>query len=135
MITLGKKSLAHLSTCDARLQDFIHRLAAEAPPHLDFSVLCGHRGEEEQEDAYRRGLSKVRWPNGKHNRVPSLAVDIAPYPIDWNDVFRFARLMGFAECVAWQMGLGDKIRFGHDFNRSGRTDDKFVDWPHVELIG
>lgn len=134
MIKLGKLSLEQLETCDFRLQDLIHRVASEAPSHLDFSVLCGYRNQADQTMAYLRGNSKAQWPNSKHNRSPSLAVDLAPYPIDWNDTYRFARLMGFVECIAWQMKLGERIRFGHDFNGNGRHDDKFVDWPHLEIV-
>ena len=133
-IKLGKLSQSRLETCDARLQDLIWKVATEAPPHLDFQVICGHRDEAAQRAAFKTGASKVLWPNSKHNGSPSMAVDIAPYPIDWTDRFRFARLQGFIECIAWQMGLGERIRFGHDFNRSGKTDDAFVDWPHIELI-
>jgi peptidoglycan L-alanyl-D-glutamate endopeptidase CwlK len=132
-IILGPTSQRHLETCDPRLQDLIWRAAAEAPKHLDFSVLCGHRGKAEQEEAYRTGRSTTQWPHSKHNRTPAIAVDIAPYPIDWNDAWRFARLMGFVENVALRMQLA--IRFGHDWDGDGRiAEERFRDWPHLELI-
>jgi peptidoglycan L-alanyl-D-glutamate endopeptidase CwlK len=118
-----------LLSCDERLQ----RLMREAIKHVDFTVICGHRGRDEQEDAFRLGRSKVRWPNSKHNRYPSVAVDVAPYPIDWQDTARFARLAGYIERIAQEMDI--RIRWGGDWDMDGRTaDERLVDMPHIELI-
>ena len=117
-----------LSTCDERLQ----RLLCEAIKQVDFTVICGHRSREDQEDAFRLGRSKVRWPLSRHNHMPSLAVDIAPFPIDWQDTARFARLAGYIERIAHEQGV--RIRWGGDFDRDGRTrDERFIDMPHIEL--
>ena len=62
--------------------------------YIDCSVLCGHRGEEDQNKAYDSGNSKVKWPNGRHNKKPSIAVDVAPYPIDWKDRERMTYFAG-----------------------------------------
>lgn len=129
MPTFSGLSLAHLRTCDARLQSILNKVIE----HYDFTVLCGHRGQTEQDAAFAAGKSKVRWPNSKHNSLPSKAVDIAPYPIDWKDTTRFARLMGHVERVANEQGI--RIRLGLDFNGNGRSDDeRFLDFPHVELV-
>lgn len=117
-----------LSTCDERLQ----KILREAIKHVDFSIACGHRSKEEQDDAFRRKASKLQWPQSKHNRLPSKAVDILPWPLSWTDTHRFARLMGTVECIAKQQGV--KVRFGLDFDRDGYTEDeKFLDFPHVEI--
>lgn len=129
MAQFGSRSLAHLRTLDPRLQSILN----EVIKYYDFSILCGHRGQKEQDKAFAEGKSKVRWPNSKHNSLPSKAVDIAPYPIDWNDEVRFARLMGHVERVAYEQGY--RVRFGLDFDGDGwSTDERFLDFPHVELV-
>lgn len=129
MPTFSTLSEQRLETCDVRLQAILK----EAIRHVDFTVLCGFRGPDEQEDAFRTGRSKVRWPNSKHNRKPSVAVDLAPYPVDWTDTARFARLAGYIERIAHEQGV--KLRWGGDFDMDGRTaGEKLVDMPHLEII-
>ena len=129
MPAFGGTSLAHLRTCDARLQSLAH----EVIKHVDHTVLCGHRTQTQQDAVYAAGTSKVRWPNSKHNSLPSKAIDVAPYPIDWEDELRFARLIGHYERVANEQGI--RIRLGLDFNRDGRSrDERFLDLPHIELV-
>lgn len=129
MANFSESSKKRLATCDDRLQ----KLMNEVIKYQDFTVLCGHRGKEEQDDAFRTGASTKRWPDSKHNRNPSPAIDVAPYPVDWNDKARFARLVGFIECIAMQQGL--KLRWGGDWNGNMRTtDEKFVDMPHLEIV-
>jgi len=123
--TLSEQRLA---TCDPRLQAILK----EAIRHVDFTIMCGFRGPDEQEDAFRTGRSKVRWPNSKHNRRPSVAVDLAPFPVDWTDTARFARLAGYIERIAHEQGV--KLRWGGDFDQDGRTvGEKFIDMPHLEI--
>ena len=81
MPVFGKASLKELSECDARLQE----IANEAIKYFDFSVLEGHRNERDQNIAYAKGLSKLKWPFGNHNASPSRAMDLAPFPIDWSE--------------------------------------------------
>ncbi|WKT59121.1 hypothetical protein Q2E61_09290 [Microbulbifer thermotolerans] len=127
--SFGEVSQSKLATCHEDLQ----RLLNEAIKVVDFSVICGHRGEAEQTAAVRAGASKVQYPNSKHNSLPSLAVDIAPYPIDWNNAERFAHLQGVVRGIAHVMGI--KIRLGGDWDMDGDiTDQKFTDWPHIELV-
>lgn len=129
MPTFSNLSEKRLSTCAQPLQDLLR----EAIKHVDFTVLYGHRGQDEQDDAYRSGASTLKWPLSKHNQSPSLAVDVAPYPIDWNDTARFARLFGFIERIAQEKGI--KIRWGADWNNNYRTkDERLVDMPHIELV-
>jgi peptidoglycan LD-endopeptidase CwlK len=98
----------------------------------DFTVLCGHRTKEEQNDAFERGASKLRWPQSKHNKTPSLAVDIAPFPIDWGDLQRFRELAAIILDEAAKLNI--KLRWGGDFNMNGKPDDKFIDMPHFEIL-
>ena len=128
MPSFSDNSKGRLETCDPRLQ----RLLNEAIKSVDFMVLCGHRSEAEQNEAKRTGKSTLAWPLSKHNSLPSKAVDIAPYPLDWNDTARFARLAGYLERIAQEQGT--KIRWGGDWNGNWRTkDERLVDMPHIEL--
>lgn len=129
MPKFSKLSEQRLATCDSRLQ----KLLRAAIEHVDFTVLCGYRNEEEQEDAFRRGASTKHYPDSRHNTLPSSAVDIAPYPVDWKDTARFARLVGYIERIAQEHGI--RIRWGGDFDGDGYTvDEKFIDMPHIELV-
>lgn len=137
MPTFSATSKQRLETCDPRLQELLN----EAIKHIDFVVLEGHRGEAAQNEAFRKGASKKRWPDGNHNSLPSKAVDIAPYfpevKVDWNDLIAFGRLMGFIQCLAIQRGI--KLRFGLDWDGDFRSvnrdpDEGFLDAPHMELV-
>jgi hypothetical protein len=123
----SKLSLARLETCDHRVQMVLRR----AITRYDFTVLCGHRGKQEQNDAFERGASKLRWPQSKHNKTPSLAVDIAPFPIDWDNLERFREMARVIMDEANKAGI--KLRWGGDFNMNGKPDDKFIDMPHFEI--
>lgn len=128
MPTFSKASLEKLKTLDPRLQILLN----EAILHIDFSILVGHRGEEDQNKAFAEKKSNFKWPQSKHNKLPSMAVDVAPYPIDWDDPARFARLFGYIERIANELQI--PIRWGGDWNRNWRTkDERLVDMPHIEL--
>ena len=51
---------------------------------MDFAIICGHRGENEQNAAFAAGRSKVKYPYSKHNMKPARAYDRVPYPIPLN---------------------------------------------------
>lgn len=128
MNAFSRRSLDRLKTCDTRLQDVCHA----ALKRMDFAVLCGHRGQEEQNDAFERGMSKLHWPNSKHNKTPSKAVDLAPYPINWQDTDSFKALAMIMIDEARRLHV--PLRWGGDFNRNGvYGDDKFQDLPHFEI--
>jgi peptidoglycan LD-endopeptidase CwlK len=136
-IAYGPKSRASIATLDGRLQRLLDRYADDAPPELDVTILEGHRGEAAQNAALASGASTLAWPDSKHNSSPSKAFDFTPYPFaggrDWNDLARFARIVGALQLVAAREGL--RIRSGLDWDRDGRTaDETFVDAGHVELV-
>lgn len=131
----GKASLAALSTCTPNIQRLLATAIRMAPRYLDFGVLCGHRGEADQNAAFASGNSKKRWPDGDHNIFPSPAADIKPsspwVPNDWKDHVRFARIIGFIECVSVDLCI--PIRVGLDWNGNGRSiDESFKDLGHME---
>ena len=111
----SKKSYSKLMECHEDLQ----KVFIEAIRYFDFSVLCGRRTHSEQFALFKqgreqRGESWVKVGNvvtncdgvnkeSKHNWYPSIAVDVAPYPIDWNDLYRFYRLAGVVGQIAYRL--------------------------------
>jgi len=115
----GARSLAQLATC----HDDIARVLAAAIKEYDFSVLKGHRPKSEQNACHASGASQLRWPASLHNHQPSLAVDIVPYPIDWESLNRFHDL---AEVVKKHAADCDvNLVWGYDLWR--------WDMPHWQL--
>jgi hypothetical protein len=128
MAKFSETSKKRLGTCDPRLV----QVCNAAIKRMDFAVLCGHRNKKEQDEAVKNGFSKVKWPRSKHNKSPSQAVDIAPFPIDWNDIGRFVHLADIVLDEAKKLNI--KIRWGGDWNRNGKwSDEKFLDLPHFEI--
>ena len=95
----------------------------------DISIICGFRGESDQNSAYSTGMSKLRWPQSKHNTVPSLAVDAVPFPIAWNDIDRFKE-MGAVVMRHWEL-IPVEERAGYSLSWGG--DWNFKDYPHFQL--
>ena len=125
----GKRSKKHLETCDKRLQKVLN----EVIKYVDCSVIEGHRSAERQNKLFEEGRTKVKYPHGRHNSNPSRAVDVVPYPIDWDDRERFHLFAGFVIGIAQSMGI--KLRWGGDWNMNFEVDDNnFDDFPHFELI-
>lgn len=130
----GNVSKNRLQFCHPKLQRLLTEAMARADRRrtLDFTIVCGHRGEAAQNAALAAGKSTKAWPDSKHNRLPSVAVDVAPYPTVWGDAPAFARLAGYIQAVADDLDI--EIRWGGDWNDNGRTDDeRLVDLPHLEL--
>ena len=129
MPKFGKRSREALKSCDNRLQAVFN----EVIKTVDCSVLEGHRGQARQDKFYEEGKSKVKYPDGRHNRLPSRAIDCVPYPIDWNDRERFTLFAGYVLGVADQLGI--KLRWGGDWDKDFQVNDnKFDDFPHFELL-
>ncbi|MHC4370024.1 MAG: M15 family metallopeptidase domain-containing protein [Planctomycetota bacterium] len=101
----------------------------------DISILTGHRGEHEQNQKFDENKSKVRWPDGKHNSLPSKAVDFQPYPLPRKKEKLWAALAyiaGRAMEIGKQNGL--TVRWGGDWNGDGDlTDQNFDDLYHLEV--
>lgn len=134
MPRFGAVSLAQFNTIHPNLQGIL----ADAIQIMDFSIVEGHRGKDAQDADVAAGRSKTPWPTSKHNAVPSLAVDVAPYPIDWSDKEtsreRFILLAGVILACAHARGFA--VRWGGDWNRNDDTRDEpaFRDLPHFELV-
>jgi hypothetical protein len=131
MPRLGKKSKQRLEGVDERL---VH-LLTEVCKYFDITVIEGKRSQARQNQLVKEGKSKTKF--GKH--VQGKAVDICPYPIDWDARDDFHYLGGFVLAMAANMGL--KIRWGGDWNASSlfkgqRTtkDNNFDDLVHFEIL-
>jgi peptidoglycan L-alanyl-D-glutamate endopeptidase CwlK len=129
MPSFSSRSKKRLEQCHPDIQKVFN----EVIKHVDCTVLEGHRDQETQDEYYRQGRSKLRFPNSKHNHSPSMAIDCAPYPIDWNDRDRFYYFGGMVLGIASSMGI--KMRWGGDWDMDNTFKDQtFHDLPHFELI-
>tara|TARA_R100001594_G_scaffold14555_3_gene30994 strand:+ start:4441 stop:4836 length:396 start_codon:yes stop_codon:yes gene_type:complete len=128
MFKFGKKSREKLSTCHPDLQKVFN----EVIKVVDCSILEGYRDERAQDRYFREGKTKVKYPMGRHNSNPSRAVDVTPYPVDWNDRERQTLFAGYVLGVAASMGI--KLRWGGDWDMDFKVmDNRFDDFPHFEL--
>lgn len=128
----GQTSLTRLATCHPVIQALMHRAIACAPPGMDWSIVCGTRSKAEQEAAFNSGASKVHYPKSKHNSLPSMAVDVAPFvrgKISWV-VADYPPLAQHIK-TTWA-ALTEKERGGFTLSWGGDWKT-FVDMPHWEL--
>lgn len=135
MPSFSDRSLRNLETCHEDLQ----KLFLQVVRTYDCSIICGFRDQEEQEEAVRNGFTKVNFPNSKHNSLPSMAVDVIPYPVDWGDSERFYHFAGYVKGVAERLlddhVISHEIRWGGDWDRDNDLrDQSFMDLPHYELL-
>ena len=153
MPKFGRQSKKRLETCHLDLQRVLHVVIE----YYDFTVLVGYRSPERQKILYDAGRSKVQ--TSKHNENPSLAVDIAPWPIRWAD-FPYGSLEQIQsiedlrrDCEAWARDLGRfyflagrimtlaesqgvKLRWGGDWDGDGDFRDQTLqDLVHFEIKG
>ncbi len=96
MPRFGTRSRNNLKSCDQRLQNIFN----EVIKHVDCSVIEGHRDQKRQDKLYDEGKTKLKFPHGRHNADPSLAADVVPYPIDWEDRERMTLFAGFVKGIA-----------------------------------
>lgn len=129
MPNLSQTSLIRLRECHSKIQEVF----LEVIKHFDYKVITGHRNQEEQERMFDLKRTKVHYPESKHNKTPSLAIDVAPYPIDFDDRERFILLAGFVLGIAKSKGI--ELRWGGDWDKDTELkDNKFDDLLHFELI-
>ena len=121
MFKLSKLSKTKLNSCHSNLKLLIEEVALEHK----CAVICGHRGKYEQEQAFYQGTSKARWGQSKHNKIPSMAVDVVPLPLNWDNIKSFERLGNIIMHKADELGI--KVKWGKYFKG-------LADYPHFELI-
>ena len=123
----SERSRQRLLTCDAR----IITVLSDVIQHYDFSVTCGHRTDEEQARLYAQGRTEpgpivtYAMPGESiHNTLPSRAVDVAPWPIDWDNKDRFVELAGAILYAARVRGV--PLEWGGHWTR-------LRDLPHFQI--
>lgn len=134
MPKFSKISKERLATCHEDLQKLFNEVVKE----YDCSIIEGYRDKERQKELYHQGKSKIK--EGKHNKNPSLAVDVVPYPIPdrWGENnhkerAKFYHFAGYVKGIAQSMGL--KIRCGCDWDSDNDfNDQRFDDLVHFELL-
>lgn len=151
MFKLGKTSLERLTGVDERLVKVVKR--AIQISKVDFSVLEGRRTIEQCYINYGKGrtaaqcvakkvpakyanpsAAKVTWLNNplgsKH--VIGKAVDLVPYPLDWNDLAKFDAIAKAMFAAAKELGV--TIRWGADWDADGKPRERGeYDSPHFEF--
>lgn len=121
----------------------LQKVADHVVAGWDCTLLEGKRSEEQQKINVARGTSwtmdsKHVYPLDK----PSLAMDIAPYPVKWpnpklptypKDLALWYAFGGYVMGVA--DGLGIKLRWGADWDGDQIINDQIHDdLPHFELL-
>lgn len=101
MPKFGKRSKERLKGVDAKLVNVLN----EVVKYFDITIIEGLRSQERQDQLVTEGLSKTKF--GKH--VQGKAVDISPYPIDWDARDDFHYLGGFVLATAAKMGVKDTL--------------------------
>jgi len=120
MYSYSAKSKRELESCHGDIQIVLN----EVIKYMDCSVLKGHRAEREQNQAFEGGFSRLKFPLSRHNKLPSDAVDVVPFPIDWDDLPKFHELAGVIRTVCKQKGI--KLEWGGEWK-------SFRDAPHWQI--
>ena len=129
MASFSDKSQSILDTCHPDLIN-ICKLVIR---NYDFTVTEGFRTNARQDELFRQNKTTKQAGESKHNQQPSIAVDVCPYPIDWDNPKRFYLLAGFMFQAASILDV--RIRWGGDWDSDwDHTDQKFHDLPHFELM-
>ena len=151
VFNLSQKSLARLVGVDERLQRVVKR--AIQLSKQDFMVLEGVRTRQQCMTNYGKGrtiaqcvakgvpaqyanprAAKVTWLNNpfasKH--VNGKAVDLVPYPVDWNDLKKFDLIAQAMLQAAKELGV--PVRWGADWDSDGKPRERGEsDSPHFEI--
>lgn len=135
MASFGRRSTEQINTCDQRLI----WVFASVVERYDCSVLEGRRSFSRQLELFNEGKSKLKI--GKHcaeGDELSDAIDVAPYPIDMEDVSfktiaRFYHFAGYVLAIARELKVD--VRWGGDWDSDlNFADQTFDDLVHWELV-
>ena len=128
MPSFSASSRSRLAKAHPLLQDIMN----EAIKQYDFTILDSQRGRADQEKAFREGKSKAHFGQSAHNWSPSVALDVAPFPIDWNETKRFHDLAAIILNIAREKNI--PLRWGGDWDMNGKPNTSgLIDLPHFEL--
>tara|TARA_R100001594_G_scaffold140093_1_gene185020 strand:+ start:756 stop:1133 length:378 start_codon:yes stop_codon:yes gene_type:complete len=124
MPRFGKRSKQRLKGVDTKLVNVLNELVKI----MDVTIIEGKRTQERQDELVAKGASKTKY--SKH--IEGKAVDLAPYPIDWEDRERFHYMGGMVRGIGQQLNVN--IRWGGDWDSDGEIkDNNFDDLVHVEI--
>jgi peptidoglycan L-alanyl-D-glutamate endopeptidase CwlK len=125
----SQRSQINYDTCHKDLQ----RVADAVLKQFNCSFIEGHRKKQDQDRYFFMGLSQLMWPDSRHNKFPSEAMHLMPWPIDWNDTKRIRYFAG--QVVGIGAILGVTFRWGGDWDRDTELkDNTFNDLAHYELV-
>ena len=130
----SQRSLTRLGTCHEDLQLLMREALADPECPSDITIIEGHRGQARQDQLVEEGKSQLMWPRSRHNSMPSMAVDVAPYvngSVSWDwDYYRplAAHIKDtWARLVANELVTGQyDLSWGGDWRN-------FRDGPHWQL--
>ena len=126
MPRFGKRSKQRLKGVKPELVNVLNELVKI----MDVTIIEGLRSEARQMELLAQGKSKTKY--SKH--LEGKAVDLAPYPIDWEDRDRFHYMGGMIRGIAKQLNV--PVRWGVDWDGDGEVKDNgFDDLVHVEIKG
>tara|TARA_R110000751_G_scaffold98210_2_gene191203 strand:+ start:785 stop:1162 length:378 start_codon:yes stop_codon:yes gene_type:complete len=115
---LGTRSLQSLSGVNPDMVAVVYK--AIELTGVDFSVIEGIRSLERQKQLLKDGKSTTL--NSRH--ITGHAVDMVPYPVDWEDLERFEQMAKAMKDAAEELEI--PIIWGGDWK-------SFYDAPHFEL--
>ena len=128
MYKYGKRSKSRMKGIDKRLREVLDHLIKI----MDVTIIEGKRSAKTQQEYFIKGKSKLDGITKKSQHQIGKAVDLAPYPIDWNDRDRMHYMGGMLRGIG--LMLGYKLRYGGDWDGDGQTkDNKFDDLVHIEI--
>ena len=130
---LSQRSLQRLEGVDPRLVSVVKK--AIQITTQDFAVLEGLRTPERQAELYAQGRTApgpvVTWTMDSPH-LHGRAVDLVPYPVDWDDLSKFDAIAKAMFTAADEVGV--KLRWGADWDMDGKPREKGEsDSPHFEL--
>lgn len=135
---LGQQSRARLKGVHPDLVKVVELAIKKTA--IDFLVLEGVRTPARQKELYAQGRTKpgqvVTWTLTSNHFAKAdgfgHAVDLAPYPVDWNDLKKFDAISKAMFAAAAELGI--KIRWGADWDQDGKSRERGEsDSPHFEL--
>lgn len=136
MPKFGKRSKERLKGVHPDLVNVLNQVIK----YYDITILEGVRSEERQIELYKEGRSKLDGVKKKSKHQLGRAVDISPWPIDFDDTKGFVYLAGLMIATAKQLNI--KLRWGGDWNgdhrlsgrgKRGDRSQTFDDLVHYEV--
>lgn len=156
MFQLSDVSQKRLDGVNPRLIAIVLGAIKHLPEGMGIIVVEGVRSFARQHELYGQGrtaaqckaagvnpayarphLKQVTWVTHSNHNPDSIdklghAVDLAPFPLDWNDPKKFDAI---ARAMFTSAGeLNEQIRWGADWDRDGKPRERGeTDSPHFEL--